>query len=113
MRQVRCSLHLLKSGSLYLMDIHWPSDSLPPPVHIFGRLRWEKDTVWIAEMQSDWLKEQIRSRGQLKHEVLAEDPKDPDRIVLTGPPAELRRYLLPYLKENRAFEEEGELRRVK
>ena len=61
-------------------------------------------------MDSDWLKEQIKTRGQLRHEVLMEDH---ERVVLTASPGELRRYLLPYVADDRSFGEETELRRIK
>jgi hypothetical protein len=112
-RGLQGTMQLLKAGDRYLMDVYCPSDWYPPPVHIFFKLRWEKDRAWAAEMQSDWFKEQIRTRGQPRHEVLREDAKDPDRIVLTASSAELRRYLLPYLAEDRAFDDETELRRLK
>ena len=104
------TMHVLKTGDRYLLDVYCPSDSAPPPVHLFVKLRLDKDAAWLAEMESDWLKEQIKTRGQLRHKVLAEDH---DRIVLTASPTELRRYLLPYVADDRSFGEETELRRIK
>ncbi len=104
------AMHLLKVGDRYLLDIYYPSDGPPVPVHVFLRLRVDRDSAWVAEMQSDWFKEQIKTRGQLRHEVLMEDD---DRIVLTASPTELRRYLLPYVADDRAFDKESELRRIK
>jgi hypothetical protein len=103
-------MHLLKAGDRYLLDVYCPSDGVQLPVHLFFRLRLDKDSAWLAEMQSNWLKEQIKTRGQLRHEVLMEDD---DRIVLTASPTELRRYLLPYVADDRAFDEENELKRIK
>ncbi len=104
------TMRLLKTGDRYLLDVYCPSDGPPPPVHLFFKLRLDKDAAWLAEMESNWLKEQIKTRGQLRHEVLAEDD---DRIVLTASPTELRRYLLPYVADDRSFGEETELRRIK
>ena len=64
----------------------------------------------MAEMDSGWLQDQIRSSALLRHEVLAEDG---DQVVLTASPAELRRYLLPYAADDRSFGGEIELRRIK
>ena len=80
------------------------------PVHLFLRLRLDKDSAWLSEMESDWLKEQIKTRGQLRHEVLTEDH---DKVVLTASPGELRRYLLPYVADDRSFAQEDEIRRIK
>ena len=75
------TMHLLKIGDRYLLDVYCPSDAPPVPVHLFFKLRLDKDTAWVSEMQSNWLSEQIRTRGQLRHEVLIEDD---DRIVFNG-----------------------------
>ena len=61
-------------------------------------------------MESPWLQDQIKTRGELRHEVLGEDN---DKVVLTASPAELLRYLLPYAADDRSFGEETELRRLK
>jgi hypothetical protein len=108
--EIKGTMHLLKTGDRYLLDVYCPSDSAPPPVHLFFKLRLDKDSAWLAEMDSDWLKQQIRTRGQLRYEVLMEDN---DRIVLTASPSELRRYLLPDVKDDRSFGGETELRRIK
>jgi hypothetical protein len=104
------TFHLMNAGGRSLLDVYYPSQEGILPVHLFFKLRLEKDTAWVAEMESDWLRDQIRSRGELRHEVLAEDG---DRVVLTASPAELRRYLLPYAADDRSFGEEIELRRIK
>src|SRR5450759_5072134 len=104
------AMHLVKVGDRYLLDIFCSSDGPPPPVHLFFKLRLDTDSAWLAEMQSDWFKEQIKTRAQLRHEVLIQDN---DRIVLTASPSELRRYLLPYVADGRSFGEETALRRIK
>ena len=92
------TMHLLKVADRYLLDVYCPSDGMGLPVHLFFKLRIEKDSAWLAEMQSNWLKEQIKTRAQLRHEVLRED----DRIVLTASSSELRRHLLPYVADDRS-----------
>ena|SRR5580658_869101 len=107
--QTNGTMRLIKAGGQYLLDIYSASNGAPLPVHVFLRLRLEKDTAWVAVMDSDWLQDQIKTRGELRHEVLRED--DP-RVVLTASPAELRQYLLPYASDDRTFGEEGELHRI-
>jgi hypothetical protein len=113
-------MHLLKVGDrrlldVYIKDLTCDSDAcdnydMQLPVHLFFRLRLDKDSAWLSEMDSDWLRDQIKSRGQLRHEVLMEDH---DRVVLTASPGELRRYLLPYVADDRSFAQEDEIRRIK
>jgi hypothetical protein len=105
------TMHLLKTGERYLLDIYAPSEGVPPPAHIFFKLRLDQDSAWLAEMQSNWFKRQIRTGGRLRHEVLLDE--DGGRIVLTASPAQLRRHLLPYVADDRSFDEEKELRRIK
>ena len=119
-REVKLSMHLLKVGDRRLLDVYTKdltcsSDScdnydMRPDVHLFFRLRLDKDSAWLSEMDSDWLKEQIKTRGQLRHEVLLEDH---ERVVLTASPGELRRYLLPYVADDRSFAGKDEIRRIK
>jgi hypothetical protein len=40
------TMHLLKFGDDYLIDVLCPSEGAPPPVHLFLRLRLEKDSAW-------------------------------------------------------------------
>jgi hypothetical protein len=103
------TMRLLKVGDRYLMDVDCPSNGPALPVHIFFKLRWEKDRAWVSAMDSQWLMDQIEAKGQLRHDVLTEDF---NRIVLTASPADLHRIFLPYAADDRSFEEEGELRRI-
>jgi len=107
--EVKLKMQLLRVGGRYLLDIDCPSDDPAVPVHIFFKLRLEQDSAWLALMDSDWLKEQIKTSVVLRHEVLTEDH---GRILLTGSPDELRSYLLPYVADDRSFEDETGLRRI-
>ena len=107
--EMKGTMYLMKVGDRYLLDVYCPSDGEQLPVHFFVRLRMKKDTAWVAAMDSDWLQNQIKTRGELRHELLNEGDH---RVVLTASSAELRKYLLPYAAEQRAFGEECELRRV-
>ncbi len=104
------TMHLMKVGDRLLLDVYCPSDGAPPPVHLFLKLRLDKDAAWVAEMDTDWLKAQIETSGELRHEVLTEAD---DKVVLTASPTELREHLLPYVADEKSFAEETELRRVK
>ncbi|MBZ5624835.1 MAG: hypothetical protein LAQ69_39965 [Acidobacteriia bacterium] len=108
--EIKGTMQILKVGDRYLLDVYCASEGAPPPVHLFFKLRLDKDAAWVAEMDSNWLKGEINTRGQLRHEVLSEDG---GRIVLTASPTDLRRYLLPYFADDRSFGEETELRRIK
>ncbi len=108
--EVKCSMQLLKVGDRWLLDVYFPNDGPPVPVHLFFRLRLDKDSAWVAEMDSEWFMEQIKTKSSLRHEELAEDH---DRIVLTASTGELRSSLLPYVADDRSFGEETELKRIK
>jgi hypothetical protein len=103
------TMHLMKVGNRYLLDILCDSDGAPPPVHLFFRLRLDKDSAWVSEMDSSWLQDEIEARGVPRHEVL----EGGDRLVLTASTAELHRHLLPFVGDDRSFGAEIELRRVK
>jgi hypothetical protein len=103
---------LLKAGDHYLMEVRCPSDSPSPRVNVYFRVRIQGNSAWSSEMQSDWLREQIQSSGKLRYEIVRDGEGD-GQIVLTASPDELRRYLLPYAADARAFDKEGtEVRRI-
>lgn len=103
------TMDLIQAGDAYLLDVYCPSDGAPLPIHLFVRLRLEKDTAWVAPMDSDWLQNRIKTSGELRRELLAEGDQ---RVVLTASSTELRQYLLPYAADERAFGDESELHRV-
>jgi hypothetical protein len=107
--EIKGTMYLTKVGGRSLLDVYCPGKDEQPPVHFFVKVRIEKDAAWVAQMDSKWLQDQIKSRGELQYEPLN---KDDLRLVLTASSADLRRYLLPYAADDRAFGEEGELRRV-
>jgi hypothetical protein len=104
------TMHLMKVGGRYLLDVFCPSEGAGPSVHLFLRLRLDKDAAWLAEMNTPWLKDQIESRGQPRHETLEEGG---DKLLLTASTAELIRYLLPLAGDDRSFDTEAELRRIR
>jgi hypothetical protein len=107
--ETKGTMYLMKVGGRYLLDVYYAGKDEQQPVHFFVRVRIKKDAAWVAQMDSNWLQDQIKSRGELQYEPLS---KDDLRLVLTASSEDLRRYLLPYAADDRAFGEEGELRRV-
>ncbi len=114
--QERCTMQLLKVGDRRLLDVYFPNDGPLVPVHVFYKLRLEKDAAWLAEMESDWLMEQIKASGSVRHELLNEEvplSQGVKRILLTASTGELQSGFLPYAADDRSFIEEIELKRIK
>jgi hypothetical protein len=115
--QVKCTMQLLKVGDRQLLDVYFPHDGPQVPVHVFCKLRMEKDAAWLAEMTSDWLMEQIKASGRVRHELLNEEMGSlsggSKRILLIASTVELQSSFLPYVADDRSFVEETELRRIK
>ena len=103
------TMHLFRKDGWYLLDVHVPSSGVPPAAHLFLRLRLEKDTAYVAEIDQRRLVEHLKARGGIGYEVL---PEDDDRIVLTSSSSELRFQLLPYLADDRAFGGETRFKRI-
>jgi hypothetical protein len=61
-------------------------------------------------MNTSWLKDRIEANGLPRHEVLMDDG---ERMVLTASTAELWRHLIPLARDDRSFDKEFQLRRVK
>ena len=111
------SMHLLRNRGHYVADLYLPSDDARLPVHLFMSLRLESERAWVAEMQSEWLMDQVAANRHLRHEIISngtsESSASERRILLTASSAELRQYLLPFLVDGRARENESELRRLR
>jgi tetratricopeptide (TPR) repeat protein len=102
------TMHLVKLGGILLADLGWPDDK-GVPFHMFLKIRLEADQIHVA-FPSEWLAEQVRTRGLPRHEVLAAGG-DPGHVLLTASSEELRRDLLPYLNDPRAWGEVFDLQR--
>ncbi len=77
------------------------------PVHSFWRIWFENDSLRLAMLDNDWLKNMIdSSRVSIKHEEVR------GGIVLTAPTEELQPFVLKYAEDAQAFPEPGTLRRV-
>jgi hypothetical protein len=61
-------------------------------------------------MNTDWLKDHIETQGQPRHEVVMEGG---EKLVLTASTAELWRYLAPLVGDDRSFDKEFQVRRIK
>lgn len=104
-KPAKATFHLLKTRGLSLLDAIYTDDR--GPEHMFLKIRIEPDTLWVATADSTWLRERIVASGKPRYTVVDED------LLLTASSSELRKALLPYLAKPEAFDDEGELKRVK
>ena len=104
-KPVKATFHLLKSRGLLLLDAIYTDNR--GPEHMFLKIRIEPDTLWVATADSTWLRERIVANGKPRYTVADGD------LLLTASSSELRKALLPYLAKPEAFDDEGELKRVK
>jgi len=104
-KPLKATFHLLKSRGLSLLDAIYTDNR--GPEHMFLKIRIEPDTLWVATADSTWLRERIVASGKPRYTVVDED------LLLTASSSELRKALLPYLAKPEAFDDEGELKRVK
>ena len=95
------TVRLLKLGDVLIFDLTLEET----PLHLFGKLRIEGDSLEVWFMDSDWLRDEIVARGQPRHEVLEDG-----MVVLTASSQELWQSLVvPYLNDPRAFETDATL----
>lgn len=78
------------------------------PVHFFGRISIEGDTVRLGMLNEDWLSKALDGRT-----AQAEHMRDKDFILLTGTSAQLREFALKYAEDPKAFPMETVFRRRK
>jgi hypothetical protein len=89
------TVRLVKLGDALVFDFQLED----MPLHAFGKLRVEGDTMTAWFMDTGWLRDQITARGLPRHEVL-----DNGWLVLTATSEELWTWLaLPYMNDQRAF----------
>ncbi|MCC7157255.1 MAG: hypothetical protein IT161_21930 [Bryobacterales bacterium] len=84
-------------------------DSSPSiPGHLIARVWIEGDELCVQTMDTDWLKGKVRELGFPHLEL-------PDRkqIILTAPAPMLRKFVLLYANEPRAFSETSRFHRVR
>ncbi|HEY6951706.1 MAG TPA: hypothetical protein VI758_04825 [Bacteroidota bacterium] len=96
----------------------WFIDSYPPKksggdhhtlsAHILSRIWIAKDTLRMASLESDWLKEMLDANKLSIPHVRRDDD-----IILTATTQELRDFVLRYADDERAFPNPGILTRTK
>ena len=102
--ETRFEGHLLKLGSLWFLDVcpKGVDEAVAIPAHLFTQLRLEGDTLHVALLSWDWLRD-----------TLARDPRavahlplpggDSESFVLTAAPKELQKFVSRYAADPRAF----------
>jgi hypothetical protein len=90
-----------KDNDLYLANL--------VPAHTLARLTIGEDSISIAMMDGDWLK-QLSDRNQLD---LAHERLDSGMIVLTAPTRELQAFALKHADNKEAFGEAEVFRRIR
>ena len=81
-------------------------DDFSIPGHFFAHVRVEGDSLYVAFMESRWIREQV------KRERLGMDLSS-DRVVLTASSEELGSFVARHAGDPEAFNEEGKLRRIR
>jgi hypothetical protein len=66
--------------------------------HIISKIRLEKDSLWVASLESDWLKK-MSSAGSLQIQHVMRD----NEIILTASTEELQQFVLRYADDPGAF----------
>ncbi|MGH9580974.1 MAG: hypothetical protein ACRD2R_08270 [Terriglobales bacterium] len=93
-----------KLGEGYYFDVMPVDDSSVDdhflPAHSIWRVRWEQDTLRMASLDHDWLRDLLRRSRPLAFEWVEGD------IVLTASTSELQRFLLRHGSEPGAFGKE-------
>jgi hypothetical protein len=79
------------------------------PTHTIARVTISKDSISIAMMDGDWLK-QLSDQNQLD---LAHERLDDEMIVLTAPTRELQAFALKHVYTKEAFGEAGVFHRIR
>jgi len=108
--------HLLKLGEFLFLDI-FPEESgmknglykgLLIPAHGFSRIWIEGDSVRLAYLDPDWLKQMIdKKKVKIDHDFVDQS------IILTAQTSELQNFALKYAEDVKAFSNKSELHRQK
>jgi len=106
--------HLLKLGGFLFLDI-FPEESgmknglykgLLIPAHGFSRIWIEGDSVRLAYLDSDWLKQMIdQKKVKIDHDFIDQG------IILTAQTKDLQKFALKYAEDVKAFSIKTELHR--
>jgi hypothetical protein len=102
--ETRFEAHLLKLGSLWFLDVcsKGVDDAVAIPAHLFVQIRLEGDTLHVALLSWDWLRDMLaRDPHAIAHLRLLEG--DSDSFVLTAAPKELQKFVTRYAADPQAF----------
>ncbi|NIA15744.1 MAG: hypothetical protein GWP08_16895 [Nitrospiraceae bacterium] len=80
---------------------------LQVPAHFFIRLERTDDSIEIAMLDYDWLKEALAQK-KVRLDYTLED----DRLLLTASTSKLRRFVKKYAGNDETFDSLGDLRRT-
>ena len=107
----KLTMRLVRLSGILLGDVFsGPEGGLP--CHFFVKLDIQADQFHVSFLNSEWLAQEIQTRGWPRHEVLTEGDQK-GGVLLTASSEELRRDLLAYLDDPRAWKDDEDLERVK
>jgi hypothetical protein len=106
--------HLVKLGDFLFLDI-FPEEpemknglykGLLIPAHGFSRIWIERDSVRLAYMDPDWLKEMInKKKVKIGYDLIDQG------LILTAPTEDLQKFAVKYAEDDKAFSVKTELHR--
>jgi len=105
----RFEARLIELGGVKFLDLYPKtqgrnSDPCPPnfvPAHTIARLTIDKDSISMAMMDADWIK-QLSDRNQLE---LAHERLEDGEIVLTAPTQKLQAFIRKHADDKKLFGE--------
>jgi len=107
--------HLFRlQGQLFMDFFSLERDYHVIPAHYLLRVTSLAPTLRLSELDDIWLKELLNNKpGALHHHfVQVGDKPGEHRVVLTGDPAELQKFIREHLKTEKAWKDALELKRV-
>ncbi len=82
-------------------------------VNTFSKVQYSNDQLVMEPFASSWIGDQIRNhRVRIKHEIVTSDFDDSSEILITASTKELREFVKKYGKEEDAYEDPINLKRI-
>jgi hypothetical protein len=106
-REQVATIHLVQLGGETIADLVFIQQKSFFPqlsVHYFARLRVEGNTLHVDGLGGEKLVERIERTGSPRYERLRMEGPDEDYLVLTASTAELRQFVLDFLKRPEDFD---------
>lgn len=105
----KLELRLVRLGELRFLDITCRDEpSLAIPGHLIAKVWMEGEELCAQGMDTDWLKQKVRETGFPNVELSGSK-----QMILTAPTDALRKFVLLYANEPKAFEETARFHRVR